>query len=273
MLKRNNQNNLITVGIPFYLNTNPIYMEKSLLSIINQSLVPNQIHLIQDGDIPDDLASIIKSYKDKYPNLIKLICLPKKGLPYALNQSIFQTETKYYARMDSDDIAFSHRLEKQINYLEKNIDIDILGTWSIEFEDEENKENGLINKRPSLYNKVKDSFHYSSAFIHPTVMFRMSVFDKIGYYNERFFTAQDVELCARAFKKNIKISNLQESLLYYRTQGMQERRSDIKAIKRQIIAKYSYNTKSVRLNILKILSILFRFLPSKLRLWSYKYLR
>ena len=63
----------------------------------------------------------------------------------------------------------------------------------------------------------------------------------------------------RALQNNIQISNLQEPLLYYRIEGIQSRRSNLAAIKRQIFSKYSSNTLSIKYNILKILSILVRF--------------
>ena len=109
--------------------------------------------------------------------------------------------------------------------------------------------------------------------VHPTVVFRVSVFDKIGLYDEKFYTDQDLELWSRALKNKVGISNIQKPLLYFRIEGRQKRRSKFSAIKRQIIARYSYNTLSMKLNILKIASILFRLLPEKIRLWGYKNIR
>lgn len=265
-------NNSITVGIPFCNKSNLEYLRSSVNSIINQTIKIDCIHLIKDGPISNDLEELIQKYSNEHENIIILSC-PKKGLPYALNQSIKICNTEYYARMDSDDIAFPNRIDRQIDYLIKNPEIEILGAWSKEFEDESNLEDGFVNKRPCDYSEIKKYFHYRSGFIHPTVVFRLTLFDKIGYYNESFFTAQDIELCARALKNNIKIYNLQEPLLYYRIKGVQTRRSNFNAIKKQIKAKYSYNTLSLKINLLKIASILFRFLPAYVRRLAYKKIR
>ena len=265
-------NSNITVGIPFTNETCVSHLEKSINSIVKQTMPITCIHLIQDGPIDDDLFNLINIYCDKYSN-IEILSFPKSGLPYVLNRSIKLSKTKYYARMDSDDIAYSTRIEKQVKYLNDNTNVDILGTWSKEFEDDNNLDDGFINKRPDDYNEIKNFFHYRSAFIHPTVVFRRSLFEKIGFYNETFYTAQDIELCGRALQKKIQISNLQEPLLYYRIEGIQSRRSNLAAIKRQIFSKYSFNTLSIKYNILKILSILLRFLPVFIRKWSYKKLR
>ena len=263
----------MTVGIPFYSKSDISYLIDSIDSILKQSIRPCKLHLIQDGAVSEEVTKIINDYRKKYPDLIKIIILNKKGLPHALNNSISQADTKYYARMDSDDIAFKNRIEKQIDFLEKNNDIDILGAWSIEFESDYKSEKCFINKRPNKQSDIEKYFHYMNPLIHPLVIFRMSVFEKIGFYDERFVTDQDLQLWARALKKKVGISNLQEPLLYFRTEGRHNRRSKFTAILRQILARYSYNTISLRLNILKIVAIIFRLTPNYFKDWAYKKLR
>ncbi len=261
----------ITVGIPFYSETNQLQLEAAINSIISQTIEPELIHLIQDGPVNKSLKKLVENYDKKHPN-IKVLELPKKGLPYALNQSIELANTKYYARMDSDDISFDDRLEKQIKFLEENPNIDILGTWAIEFKDNIVKK-GFINKKPDSEKKIFEYFHYMNPLIHPSVVFRMSVFEKIGLYNENFYTAQDLELWSRALKNKIKISNIQEPLLYYRVDGRNKRRSNFSAILRQIKARYALKTFSIKLNILKLSSIILRLLPGRIKDWAYKNLR
>ena len=267
------QTNLLTLGIPFYKNSNPTHLSEAILSILNQSLLPEKIHLIQDGDVCSELDSIVNKYKQDFPDLIKIIALPKKGLPYALNQSIIDCDTKYYARMDSDDISFKDRIKKQVDFLEENNDIDILGAWAIEFENDYETEKGFINKRPNDKTKIQEYFHYMNPLIHSTVVFRKNIFDKIGFYNENFITDQDLELWSRALKSDLQIYNIQEPLIYFRVKGRLQRRSQMMAIKRQIIARYSYNTFSFKLNLLKVSAIIFRLLPRYFKEWGYKNLR
>ena len=269
---------MVTVGIPFYCKTNESQLIESIDSILNQSLLPSEIHLIQDGDIPSNLKKIITHYKIKYPSLIKHLRPQKKGLPNTLNFSLQNCSSKYYARMDSDDISFSERLCKQVDFMEKNNDVDILGSWSIEFETSIHEKNTFINRKPNKSKLISDFFHYKNPLIHPSVVFRMDVFSKIGYYDSSYYDGhngciEDLEFWGRALRKNIIINNLQEPLIYFRTKGIQLRRSKITSIKRQIRARYSYNTFSIKLNILKISSIIFRLLPRFVRIWAYKKLR
>ena len=176
--------------------------------------------------------------------------------------------------MDSDDIAIKDRFELQIEYFKKNAELKILGTWAYEFEDAYSDINKLyINKTPFQKKQIEDYFHYRNPLIHPSVMFKIDVFKKIGYYNEKMYTDQDLELWGRALSKKINISNIQKPLIFLRTENRLIRRSQFSAIKRQIIIRYSYNTCSFKLNLLKLASIFSRILPLRLMELVYKNFR
>ena len=230
-----NIDNNITVGIPFYNKSNPEHLDLAIKSILNQTLQPKKIHLIQDGEVPNSIKILINKYLKQFPDIFDLLELPKRGLPYALNKSIQLCRTEYYARMDSDDISDQNRFKVQLDYLNKNSEIQILGSWAYEFEYNRNKEKLHINKTPKDKIRIKEYFHYRNPLIHPSVIFRVNVFKKIGLYNESMYTDQDLELWSRALKHGINISNIEKPLIFFRTEGRLKKRSKLSAIKRQIL--------------------------------------
>lgn len=264
---RNIQSN-ITVGIPFYKGSNIAHLRAAIDSILRQNLPAKEIHLIQDGSVSKNLEEVVKEYTATYPHIKHLLISKNMGLAHALNISILNSSSKYYARMDSDDIAHPERFSKQIDFLEHNLDIDILGTWAFVFEDEIPSQNCSIRIMPVRNHEIHELFHYQNPLIHPSVMFRRSVFAKTGLYNIKFRSECDLELWARALKLGVGISNLCEPLLYYRNTGVVARRSA--ALGQQIKARYRYNTISLKLNILKVMSLVFRILPYQIQIWGYK---
>lgn len=260
--------NDVTVGIPFYKGSNVKHFRIAVDSILSQTLIPKEIHLIQDGSVPQELKEAVNEYTVKYPHIKHILIVKNMGLAHALNISILNSSSKYYARMDSDDIAHPERLSKQVNFLEKNADIDILGTWAFVFENEFPNQNCSIRMMPVTNKKIHELFHYQNPLMHPSVIFRVNVFAKTGLYNMEFISECDLELWARALKLGVGISNLSEPLLYYRNTGVIARRSA--ALGQQIKARYRYNTLSLKLNILKFLSLLFRLLPQSWQMWGYK---
>ncbi|MCF7807596.1 MAG: glycosyltransferase [Candidatus Marinimicrobia bacterium] len=264
--------NNITVGIPYHQGTQPEHLRQSIESVLNQTLLPKRLILIQNGDVSEAIRAVALSASS---DLVKIdhLFVEAQGLPIALNESIRQTRTKYYARMDSDDIAMPERFALQYNFLESNPDISILGGWAREFSTEEGPAQGSLKEMPTDKNLMHEWFHYRNPFIHSTIMFRMSIFRELGYYDERFTTDQDLQLWGRAIKHGTGIANIPEALIYFRTDNMLAKRSRLDAVWRQIKARYAVWTPSIRLNILKIAALFFRLTPKSFRAMGYKYFR
>ena len=260
----------VTVGIPYYGNTLREELAEAIDSILKQSRQPEEIHLIQDGPVTDDIANLVSGYLEQDQLFTHLVIAKQSGLAYALNISILHCNTNLYARMDSDDISHPRRLEKQLQYLEENPDIEMVGTWLLEFEGNINDLGNLTRKVPIEQADIYRLFHYRNPINHATIVFRRRVFAKIGIYNPDFTKAEDTELYARAFKKKIKVANLPEVLYYMRLSDMIDRRSTKEHIKYQALGRYKYNTWSIKLNLLKILSILFRLMPAKVQQIGYE---
>ena len=162
----------ITVGIPFFSGTISKQFQTAVDSILTQSLCPDEVHLIQDGSVSEELSELVKRYIESFPCVKHLIVEQNSGLAHALNFSILNTTSKYYARMDSDDIAHPQRLEKQVAFLNAHPDVDILGSWALEFEKDPLTENGFVRKLPAESSEIELMFHYRNPFVHSAVVFR-----------------------------------------------------------------------------------------------------
>ena len=92
-------------------------------------------------------------------------------------------------------------------------------------------------------------------------MFRKDVFSIIGYYNEELNSDQDLELWGRAIRYDIGISNIQEPLLYHNIKGIHKRRTKLRAIYNQCLARRLLPANSIKLKLLKFAAICFRFMP------------
>ena len=263
----------VTVGIPFFSATLADQFRLSVDSILCQTLQPDVVHLIQDGPVSDDVSALAEGYCASHPNVERIVIPAWRGLPYALNVSILRTWTPYYARMDADDISHPDRLRRQVSFLEEHPHTDILGTWVMEFAQDPFREQGFLKRLPTEPGQIEAFFHYRNPLAHPSVMFRRSVFARIGLYDCEFATDQDLALWARALKMRVGIANLPEVLLFHRAAALANKRSGIRRVYRQARARFSYNTWSPTLNLLKVSALLFRLLPEPVRVWGYRRLR
>ena len=113
-----------SVLLSVYIKEQPIFLEQSLASILNQTLIPPEIVLIKDGSLTTELDLIIKKYQNEVP-MIKVIQLPQnQGLGKALNEGLKHCSHELVARMDTDDIAKSNRFERQIQVFEEHPEVD-----------------------------------------------------------------------------------------------------------------------------------------------------
>lgn len=111
-----------------YKNDNPQYLKLSLDSILNQTSRNFTVFLGIDGEISTDLWSIINNVQD---DRLQVIANKKnKGLASILNELLEKCRKggyEFIARMDSDDIAVNNRFEKQVAFLCKHENIDVVG--------------------------------------------------------------------------------------------------------------------------------------------------
>lgn len=204
-------NKRLIVAIPHYNNHKDLL--ESIKSIDETFAV--DLVVVDDGsDIKPKLAQIQTKLKN---GLVKLICLAEnKGITHALNIALDfakKNNYKYIARLDAGDICYKNKFSKQITFLQKNNEIQLVGTWARVV-----KANGdfLYNlKHPSLDKVIRKKMYLNSMFVHPTIMFKSSILEKVKEYPVNYAnSAQDYAFLFEVLKY-YKCANIPEILLDY----------------------------------------------------------
>jgi glycosyltransferase involved in cell wall biosynthesis len=168
------------------------YIAESIESVLNQTFSNFEFIIVEDC-CTDNTLEIIKKYQHIDNRIIILSNKENIGLTKSLNKAIDFSKGKYIARMDADDICTENRFEIQYNYLEKNTDIGLCGSWCENFGDKSG-----ISKFNQSHNSIKFGLLFQCQFCHSTIMFRSELYKKYYLkYNEEFITAQDFELWSR----------------------------------------------------------------------------
>jgi len=115
--------------------------------------------------------------------------------------------------MDADDISLPQRLKKQAEFLDRNRDIAVLGSW-IQIIDARSKE-GCIIKHNSDPVIIKWMQIFKNQIAHPSSFFRKKAIDEVGHYRKKYKYAEDYDLWSRVLRK-YKVVNLPEVLVKYR---------------------------------------------------------
>lgn len=261
-----------SVLMSVYIKENPVFLMLALKSIWDdQTLKPSEIVIVKDGPLTDDLKIIISDFKLIAPAII--IDIPtNKGLSNALNVGLKVCNYEYVARMDSDDISLPSRFSVQIEHFKENNEIDILGTWAQEMDN-----NGILNdvmKRPTNHNDILKLI-WSCPFIHPSVMFKKSKLLQVGNYNPKGGKRQDdYELWYRCALNDFKFMNIPKVELLYRFDHQNIKKNDLAVAINRFKVGIKGNLK-LKLGIVAYIGILvplFRaLLPSPLDYWFYNF--
>jgi glycosyltransferase involved in cell wall biosynthesis len=153
------------------------YINQTLLSIKNSQILPAEIILIDDGISSFTNESILNF---KIETELKLIKNSGSGIVDALNTGIKFSTYEYIARIDADDLVMPDRFFRQIEYLDNNPNVVVVGS-QVKYIDENS-----FNIGQSAYpvGRIENHHNFSKRCIiaHPTVMLRKSVLIKVGMY-------------------------------------------------------------------------------------------
>lgn len=216
-----------SVLLSVYNKECPEFLRESLDSIFTQTLPPKEVIMVEDGPLTPELYAVLDEYVAAH-NELRLVPLNQNsGLGNALKEGLKHCRCELVARMDTDDICFPKRFEKQVKYMSENPDIDISSAWVEEFED--NITNVKSTKKlPETHSEISGYIKKRNPLNHPAVIFRKSAVQNAGGYLH-FPLFEDYYLWARMFANGSKFANIQEPLLHFRTSpDMFKRRGGLK---------------------------------------------
>lgn len=202
-----------SVLMSLYAKERPEFLRQSLDSVFEQTLPPDEVVLVEDGPLTEELYSVVDEYSNIHCEL-KVVPLPvNRGLGTALNEGLRHCSFELIARMDTDDIAKINRFQKQVSFMESHPEIKGCSAWIEEFID--SVDNIVsIKKIPETNEEI---FNYGKSrcpINHPAVIYRKSAIIESGGYGP---FPEDYYLWGRMLTKGLKLHNIQESLLYFRS--------------------------------------------------------
>jgi glycosyltransferase involved in cell wall biosynthesis len=182
------------------------YLRSAMDSMLSQTFQDFEFLIIDDGST-DTSVSIIESYTDSRIRFLKNE--KNLGISATLNRGIELAACELIARMDSDDISYPDRLQKQYDYMVSHPDCALLSTWARVITDD-GKFVRLEKYRSNFYfyNLTFECWMY-----HPTIMFRKKEVMEVGMYSMPY--SEDYDLFWKLSVK-YEIGNLAEALLDYR---------------------------------------------------------
>lgn len=219
-----------SVLMSVYYKEKAEFFIQAVESMLKQTVPPDDFVIVCDGPLTDELDKAIVNIESLHPSLFQIVRLKKnRGLANALNIGLKYCKNELVARMDSDDISLPYRMEKQLEVIERNPQVDVVGGQIAEFETDPSsiKARRIV---PCRYEEIQKRVKTRNPMNHMTVIFKKSVVINVGGYPD-INLFEDYALWATLISQNIIFMNVDYTCCYMRTgEGMYRRRGGHKYI-------------------------------------------
>lgn len=220
---------------------NPNGLTASIASIGNDEEL--DVIIVDDGSIKYKIneESILLNKKFK-GNIIFKYCPENRGIEYVLNDGIdyaLENGYRYISRLDCGDLCHKNRFKIQTNFLDNNPEIGLVGSHVNAVD-----ENGYflypINV-PIDKKEIENGMLLGAMFIHPTVMFRSDIINKVGKYPVNYKAAEDFAFFTNIIK-HYKCANIDQVLvtIELNSKGISIKNRKIQTHSRIQILKHNY---------------------------------
>ena len=204
-----------SVLMSVYHKEKPEYLKQAIASIQAQTFPTDDFVLVCDGPLNDALDAVIAKKQREMGEILNIVRLAKNGgLGNALNEGIKHCKNELVARMDSDDIAYPDRCEKQIAVFYTHPEVSVCSGIVEEFT---SIPDVVDAKRvpPEAHEEIVEFAKKRNPFNHPCVMYKRSAVEAVGSYQD-FYLLEDYYLWLRMLMAGYQGYNIQEPLLHMR---------------------------------------------------------
>ncbi len=255
-----------------YAQDQPEYLDQALSSnIVEQTLRPTETVLVADGPLTAELDEVVEQWRRRcadntdLPELKVVRLESNRGLAQALNAGLRECRYELVARADADDISLPERFAVQIPAITGSAWA-VCGTSMLEVS-EDGISTECTRQALSGSEELAKALAHRNPMFHPTVVFRKSVIENVGGY-EQVPGAEDYWLWSRVAKTGYSLQNLTEPLVKYRAgAGAYTKRGGLHAFKEDLeVQRTLYNAEMInKAQVLcnVVVRGVYRFIPER----------
>lgn len=195
-------------------------LAETIQSVLNQTYSNFQFIIVDDGST-DRSCAIIESFQDERIELYKRE--ENEHICVATNYGFAKVKGDYLARIDSDDLWYPDKLEKQLLFMEEHPECSVCFTWCDLIDEYGNNINELEKSLLKLYESetleqeqwLRKFYFEGNCLAHPAVLMKREVLENIGKFTLAYRQLHDFDYWVR-IAKQYKIYVIQERLIAVR---------------------------------------------------------
>jgi glycosyltransferase involved in cell wall biosynthesis len=183
------------VSVVIAVHNESRFLGEAVESILRQTLRDLELVVVDDAST-DGTSQALDDMDD--PRVVVVRNSRRLGLAASLNAGLDRASGRYVARLDGDDVALPHRLERQVRRLARGAGTAVVGSAVVDVD--EHGARGATHVMPAGAAALRWHALFSSPFFHPTVLVNRELLDVHGLrYDATFDESEDYDLWTRLF--------------------------------------------------------------------------
>ena len=211
-----NENVLVSAVMAFHNGDNIDVTKTAIDSVLSQTHKNLELIISVGGDISADKSAMLNKYCQNDARVKIFNSKINTGPSFSRNRGIEIASGKYVSIIDSDDIFFEDKIEKQlVRAIEKNLDF--LGCGYLEFRNNHKSEKHVQRILPATYQSIKRALPFANPVANSALFIKADVIKEF-LYDEKFRPGdgEDYDLLIRLLKAGKTAENIAQPLFFYR---------------------------------------------------------
>jgi glycosyltransferase involved in cell wall biosynthesis len=253
--------------------TRPQFLGRAIQSVIDQRLEDWELIVVQDGP-SQQTAAAMEQWAEHDPRIRHFHRDRGGNIANACNYGLARACGQYVAVLDDDDYwVAADKLVKQVAFLNSHPDYAGCGGGMTVMDENENVQMSYL--KPEQDDEIRARALCANPMTHSTTMFRRSLGDRIGYYDESLAGYQDWDFWLRLGRLG-KLYNFPEVFARYTLWSgggsfQQQRRNALSAVKIVFRHRTEYRGVTGALALV-LMQLAYAYLPASVRKSSFSFL-
>jgi len=206
--------NKVAIMLPVYNAENTL--QRCIDSLKNQTYQDYVVMARDDGSTDSSLKILKSNESDKikvFSNIKNLGCVLNRNK--ILEDSLAIKDVAYIAIQDADDWSEPNRIEKQVEFLEKNKEYGVCGTWYYWHDVKDRGQSIKAIKTLTEDVEIRRMQYFGSQACHGSYVIRREVYNDVGFYDPYFVWSHDNDWLTRLlYGKKWKVCTIPENLYH-----------------------------------------------------------
>lgn len=228
-------------------------IERTIKSVLSQTYIDYE-YIIVDGGSKDSTHDVIKKYEPLFEGRMKWKSEPDKGIYNAINKGLLRSNGEIIGIVNSDDWLEPDSLKKIVEAASSINDIDksiICGSLRFHYN---NGGSQIFKSDKAKFEKGIEKHSFGHGAYHPSMFVGRDVYKEIGFFDENYKIAGDIDFVYRCYKSGVKFYFI-DSVLNNMSDGGASNALNLK----KVVADKKYDFKKRNISTIRSIWILITF--------------